>query len=86
MLSVCSAVIHPWVLANGYVSSLLEPVKLLFSHDRMIFPIRLVRLVMEYACEGYHWNFLITNLIPPKYTFVIGVIALRHKLLQNYMM
>ena len=28
---------------------------------------------------GYHWNFLITNLIPQEFIFVIDVIALRHK-------
>ena len=33
----------------------------------------------------YHWNFLITNLIPQNF-FVIDVIALRHKFLRKYMM
>ena len=34
----------------------------------------------------YHWNFLITNLIPQEFIFVIDVIALRHKFPWKFMM
>ena len=34
----------------------------------------------------YHWNFLITNLIPREFIFVIDVIALRHKFPWKFMM
>ena len=33
----------------------------------------------------YHWNFLITNLIPQEFIFEIDVIALRHQFLRRIM-